>query len=140
MILISNSTQHVFTNTNVTFIIFGIYLGGVPHTEPPYPEPEPPTLEPNPEPECEQTKGNNMLSVVGGLLKITEMKDCDSSAAYYTKTFGVTIPEVCDTLIDKLLETLPGDEITKQMIRSQFPTFGVDPMSPVKSLCKCSCA
>ena len=89
---------------------------------------------------CDQEKGNSALQAVGMTLQIGEMKDCESSVSYVTKQHGMTKPEVCDSLIDNLLEKLPGDDSAKQFIRGQYDDFGVDKeTTKVSDLCKCTC-
>ena len=89
---------------------------------------------------CDQEKGNSALKIVGTVLKIEEMKDCESSASYVTKQHGMTKPEICNSLIDNLLEKLPGDDSAKQFIRGQYDDVGVDKeTTKVSDLCKCTC-
>ena len=89
---------------------------------------------------CDQEKGNTALQIVGTVLKIEEMKDCESSASYVTKQHGMTKPEICNSLIDNLLEKLPGDDSAKQFIRGQYDDVGVDKeTTKVSDLCKCTC-
>ena len=89
---------------------------------------------------CDQEKGNSALQIVGTVLKIEEMKDCESSASYVIKQHGMTKPEICDSLVDNLLGKLPGDDSAKQFIRGQYDDFGVDKeTTKVSDLCKCTC-
>ena len=89
---------------------------------------------------CDQEKGNSALQAVGMTLQIEEMKDCESSVSYVEKQHGITKPEVCESLIDNLLEKLPGDDSAKQFIRGQYDDFGVDKeTTKFSDLCKCTC-
>ena len=90
---------------------------------------------------CDQKQGNFALQAVGMTLQIEEMKDCESSVSYVKKQHGITEPEVCESLIDNLLEKLPGDDSAKQFIRfRQYDNFGVDKeTTKFSDLCKCTC-
>ena len=89
---------------------------------------------------CDQEKGNSALQAVGMTLQIEKMKDCESSVSYVTKQHGMAKPEVCDSLIDNLLEKLPGDESSKKFIRGLYDDYGVDQeTTKVRDLCKCTC-
>ena len=54
------------------------------------------------------------------------MKDCDTAALYYTKKFGKTIPEVCDTLIDDIFETLTFNETISKKMQNMLPDLCID--------------
>ena len=89
---------------------------------------------------CDQEKGDSTLQDVGMTLQIQEMKDCESSVSYVTKQHGMAKPEVCDSLIDNLLEKLPGDVLVKMFVRGLYDDFGVDEKTTkVSDLCKCTC-
>ena len=75
---------------------------------------------------CDEENGNSALQGVGMTLQIDEMNDCESSALYITKQHGMTKPEVCDSLIDNLLEKLPGDVLVKMFVRGLYDDFGVN--------------
>ena len=75
---------------------------------------------------CEQEKGDSTLQGVGMTLQIDEMNDCESSVIYVTKQHVMAKPEVCDSLIDNLLEKLPGNVLAKMFVRGMYDDFGVD--------------
>lgn len=93
------------------------------------------------DPNCDQTLGNTGMMIVGNTLGITEMTDCDSSASYATKQFGMTLPEICETTIDTLLNKLPGEDAAKDQVRTLLENYGKDPATTkINEVCKCSCA
>ena len=79
-----------------------------------------------------------MLAVVGSLLNITEMKDCESAMSYYTKKFEMTTDEFCDTLVDEFFETLSGNEKTKQQLHDFIMTM-VRKDIKMGEHCNCTC-
>ena len=92
-------------------------------------------------PGCDQTKGDSALGMVGTIiLQIFEMTNCESSVLYVTKEFGMTQSEVCNFVIDKLLQKLTKDEIKLTFIRTQYSEYGIDrETTKVKDLCSCTC-
>ena len=91
---------------------------------------------------CDQIKGDNALFMVGTLiLQIFTMTDCESSVLHVTKEFGMTQPEVCNFMIDKLLEKLTKDESKLTFIRSQYSEYRIDrETTKVKDHCTCTCS
>ena len=97
--------------------------------------------EPIPKLICDQDNGNSALQGVGMVLKIDDMDDCESSALYVTKQYEMTKPEVCDSLIDNILEKLTGDIAAKTLIRGMYNLYGIDQeTTKVNDLCKCTCS
>ena len=97
--------------------------------------------EPIPKLICDQDNGNSALQGVGMVLKINDMDDCESSALYVTKQHEMTKPEVCDSLIDNILEKLTGDIAAKTLIRGMYNLYGIDQeTTKVNDLCKCTCS
>ena len=93
------------------------------------------------DPNCDQTLGNTGMMIVGNTLGITEMADCDSSATYATKQFDMTLPQICETTIDTLLNKLPGEDAAKDQVRTLLESYGKDPATTeINAVCKCSCA
>jgi len=93
------------------------------------------------DPNCDQTLGNAGMLAVGTTLGISEMTNCDSSASYAIKQFNMTLPRICETTIDTLLNKLPGEDAAKDQIRTLIKSFGKDPATTkINEVCKCSCA
>ena len=93
-------------------------------------------------PICDQTKGDSALGMVGTIiLQISEMTDCESSVLYVTKELSMTQSEICNSVIDKLLEKLLNDAIKLTLIRSLYSNYGIDrETTKVNDLCSCTCA
>ena len=93
------------------------------------------------DPNCDQNLGNAGMMIVGSTLGISEMTDCDTSASYATKQFDMTLPEICETTIDTLLNKLPGTDAAKDQVRTLLESYGKDPATTkINEVCKCSCA
>ena len=93
-------------------------------------------------PICDQTKGDSALGTVGTIiLQISEVTDCESSVLYVSKEFGMTQSEICNFVIDKLLEKLLNDAIKLTLIRSLYSNYGIDrETTKVKDHCTCTCS
>ena len=61
----------------------------------------------------QQQLANKALKMVGNILGISEIKDCDSAANYVNEKLKMILSKVCPSSVNEMLEILPGDEEKK---------------------------
>ena len=91
--------------------------------------------------ECDQTNGDTLMSNVANSLQLnSEFSDCDGAVTYYMREQQLDATSVCNTLIDEVLENLPGTVVQKTPIRQAYVTVGIEKSTTVVAdTCKCTC-
>ena len=90
---------------------------------------------------CSQTNGDYLISKLGEILLLdTDVSDCDGIVNHYSLRHVLGKTAVCNTLIDIVLEKLPGTDLQKTAVRFAYPRYGIDPNATVVSdVCECTC-
>ena len=84
--------------------------------------------------------GNIAIKTAGKRLGISEITSCDSFAMYVTTKFSMTKFEACDSTIDKLLESIPGDNEDKNYLINMMKKWNIDPNTiKINEHCLCAC-
>ena len=89
---------------------------------------------------CNQKNGTAILKALGSIFGIPGVSDCDTAVVYYTRSFNNNMKTVCEILVDKALEAIPGEGYKKSIIRGFYSDLQIDPnATTIRDLCKCSC-
>ena len=91
---------------------------------------------------CTQTNGDSLINnLAQGLQLSSDFSDCDGVVNYYAIGQGLGNTAVCLTLIDTVVENLPGTDTQKDQVRLVYPGLGIDPTTTVVSdFCECTCS
>ena len=91
---------------------------------------------------CSETNGDTLVNTLSQLLQLgTEFSDCAGVVNYYKNEHGLEDTAVCNTLIDTVVENLPGTNAQKDQIRLAYPGVGIDQSTTLTSdFCHCTCS
>ena len=91
--------------------------------------------------ECVQTNGDTLMNNVAKTLQlVSEFSNCNGAVKYYMREHQLNTTSVCKTLIDEVLEKLPGTVTQKTPIRQAYTTIGIEKATTVVAdICKCTC-
>ena len=90
---------------------------------------------------CDESNGNLLMNTFASGLSISsEFSDCESFLNYYTIQNNIKDEEVCKTLVDTVVETLPGPSFVKDLFRNAYDSYGiVKESTTVADGCVCTC-
>merc|ERR1712198_819822 len=87
----------------------------------------------------QQQLANKALEMVGNILGISEIKDCDSAANYVNEKLKMILSKVCPSSVNEMLEILPGDEEKKDKIKNMAKEQSWVFSQQMSEMCPCTC-
>ena len=87
----------------------------------------------------QQQLANKALKMVGNILGISEMKDCESAAKYMDEKLKMILSLVCPSSVNEMLEILPGDEEKKDKIKNMAKEQSWVFSQQMSEMCPCTC-